>query len=59
MLYTKEALSEYKKEKEFLDVCGRLGTSDLKETLSYIENKYQDYYNEHSIFELMSIRYLN
>ena len=52
MLYTKEALSEYKKEKEFLDVCGRLGTSDLKETLSYIENKYQDYYNEHSIFEL-------
>ena len=52
MLYTKEDLSEYKKEKEFLDVCGRLGTSDLKETLSYIENKYQDYYNEHSIFEL-------
>ena len=52
MLYTKDALSEYKKEKEFLDVCGRLGTSDLKETLSYIENKYQDYYNEHSIFEL-------
>ena len=52
MLYTKEALSEYKKEKEFLDVCGRLGTSDLKETLSYIENKYQDYYNEHSIFEV-------
>ena len=52
MLYTKEALLEYKKEKEFLDVCGRLGTSDLKETLSYIENKYQDYYNEHSIFEL-------
>ena len=52
MLYTKEALSEYKKEKEFLDVCGKLSTSDLKETLSYIENKYENYYNEHSIFEL-------
>ena len=52
LIYTKEALSEYKKEKEFLDVCGRLSTSDLKETLNYIENKYQNYYNEHSIFEL-------
>ena len=52
MLYTKEALSEYKKEKEFLDVCGKLSNSDLKETLSYIENKYENYYNEHSIFEL-------
>jgi hypothetical protein len=52
LLYTKDALSEYKKEKEFLDVCGRLSTSDLKETLSYIENKYENYYNEHSIFEL-------
>ena len=35
-----------------MDVCGRLSTSDLKETLSYIENKYENYYNEHSIFEL-------
>ena len=29
-----------------------MGTSDLKETLNYIENKYENYYNEHSIFEL-------
>ena len=52
LAYTKDAISEFKKEKEFLDACGRLGTSDLKETLNYIENKYENYYNEHSIFEL-------
>ena len=52
LLYTKDAISEFKKEKEFLDVCGHLNTSDLKETLNYIENKYENYYNEHSIFEL-------
>ena len=52
LIYTKEALSEYKKEKEFLDVCSRLSTSDLKDTINYIENKYQNYYTGHSIFEL-------
>ena len=52
LLYTKDAIAEFKKEKEFLDVCGHLNTSDLKETLNYIENKYENYYNEHSIFEL-------
>ena len=52
LLYTKDAIAEFKKEKEFLDVCGHLNTSDLKETLNYIETKYMNYYMEHSIFEL-------
>ena len=52
LLYTKDAIAEFKKEKEFLDVCGHLNSSDLKETLNYIENKYMNYYMEHSIFEL-------
>ena len=46
-------MTELKREKEFLDVCDHLGTSsDLKETLNYIENKYENYYNEQSIMEL-------
>ena len=45
-------MSELKREKEFLDVCDHLNTSDLKETLSYIENKYDNYYTEQSILEL-------
>ena len=45
-------MTELKREKEFLDVCDHLNTSDLKETLSYIENKYENYYTEQSILEL-------
>ena len=52
LLYTRDIISEFKKEKEFLDVCGHLSTSDLKETLNYVEDKYINFYNEHSIFEL-------
>ena len=52
LLYSKNIMSELKKEKEFLDVCDHLNTSDLKETLNYIENKYENYYNEQSILEL-------
>ena len=50
--YSKSIMSELKREKEFLDVCDHLNTSDLKETLSYIENKYENYYDEKSILEL-------
>ncbi len=51
--YSKSLMTELKREKEFLDVCDHLGTSsDLKETLNYIENKYENYYNEQSIVEL-------
>ena len=51
-IYSKNIMSELKREKEFLDVCDHLNTSDLKETLSYIENKYDNYYTEQSILEL-------
>ena len=49
---SKNIMSELKKEKEFLDVCDHLNTSDLKDTLNYIESKYADYYTEQSILEL-------
>jgi hypothetical protein len=49
---SKNIMSELKKEKEFLDVCDHLNTSDLKDTLNYIESKYSDYYNDQSILEL-------
>ena len=52
LMYSKNIMSELKREKEFLDVCDHLNTSDLKETLSYIENKYENYYTEQSILEL-------
>ncbi len=52
IIYSKNIMSELKREKEFLDVCDHLNTSDLKETLSYIENKYENYYTEQSILEL-------
>ena len=52
IIYSKNIMSELKREKEFLDVCDHLNTSDLKETLNYIENKYENYYNEQSILEL-------
>jgi hypothetical protein len=52
LAYGKDSISEFKKEKEFLDVAEHLNISDLKETLNYVENKYDNYYNEHSIFEL-------
>ena len=42
IIYSKNIMSELKREKEFLDVCDHLNTSDLKETLSYIENKYEN-----------------
>lgn len=52
IIYSKNIMTELKREKEFLDVCDHLNTSDLKETLSYIENKYENYYTEQSILEL-------
>ena len=52
LIYSKNIMSELKREKEFLDVCDHLNTSDLKETLNYIENKYENYYTEQSILEL-------
>ena len=52
IIYSKNIMSELKREKEFLDVCDHLNTSELKETLNYIENKYEDYYTENSILEL-------
>ena len=52
LIYSKNIMSELKREKEFLDVCDHLNTSDLKETLNYIENKYGNYYTEQSILEL-------
>ena len=45
-------MTELKREKEFMDVCDHLNTSDLKETLVYIENKYENYYTDQSILEL-------
>ena len=50
--YSKNLMTELKREKEFMDVCDHLNTSDLKETLVYIENKYENYYTEQSILEL-------
>jgi len=50
--YSKNIMTELKREKEFMDVCDHLNTSDLKETLVYIENKYENYYTEQSILEL-------
>ena len=52
LIFSKNIMSELKREKEFLDVCDHLNSSDLKETLSYIENKYDNYYTEQSILEL-------
>ena len=52
IIYSKNIMTELKREKEFLDVCDHLNTSDLKETLGYIENKYENYYTEQSILEL-------
>ena len=52
LIYSKNIMSELKREKEFLDVCDHLNTSDLKESLNYIENKYGNYYTEQSILEL-------
>ena len=50
--YSKNIMTELKREKEFMDVCDHLNTSDLKETLVYIENKYENYYTDQSILEL-------
>ena len=52
IIYSKNIISELKREKEFLDVCDHLNSTDLKETLSYIETKYENYYTEQSILEL-------
>ena len=52
LIYSKNIMSDLKREKEFLDVCDHLNTNDLKETLSYIENKYDNYYTEQPILEL-------
>ena len=52
LIYSKNVMTELKREKEFLDVFDHLNTSDLKETLNYIENKYENYYTEQSILEL-------
>ena len=35
-IYSKNIITEFKREKEFFYVCDHLNTSDLKETLSYI-----------------------
>ena len=51
-MYSKNLISELKREKEFMDVFDHLNTSELKETLSYIENKYENYYTQQSILEL-------
>ena len=50
--YGRDLISEMKREKEFSDACDHLNVSDLKDTLNYIENKYEDYYTEQSILEL-------
>ena len=52
LIYSKNVMTELKREKEFLDVFDHLNTSDLKETLNYIENKYENYYTAQSILEL-------
>ena len=48
----KDLISEMKREKEFSDACDHLSVSDLKDTINYIENKYEDYYTDQSILEL-------
>ncbi len=52
LMYSKNLMTELKREKEFMDVFDHLNTSELKETLSYIENKYESYYTQQSILEL-------
>ena len=52
LIESKNIVADFKKEKEFMDVVSKLNTSDLKETLNYIEDKYENYYTNLAILEL-------